>query len=87
MKNAKFSLAIVLLFGIIGGAFAFKANRQLRVFYAYTVTFVAGNMVGACLIQTMLLYQTSPAGPIRITVSDQAVISVTTCTVRVAPNA
>jgi hypothetical protein len=87
MKLAKVSLAMLCLIALIGGALAFKANRQYHAFYFYTTTLNAGNVTGACLIQTLLPYETAIFGAAPITLSDRTTVGVTTCLVRVVPSA
>lgn len=38
MKKAKFALAAIAVLGVVGGAFAFKANRSFNYVYVPTTT-------------------------------------------------
>ena len=82
MKQAKFALTAVALLAVIGGALAFKANRQLNSFYAYTTTISAGKTTGACIPLVQTSYLPNTAGTVTLTVSSAQTIGVPTCTVR-----
>jgi hypothetical protein len=87
MKQAKLALTAVALFAVIGGALAFKANRNLKKFYAFTTVRVGNTITGACTIETPLSYTTVAQGGSILSYSALPVTSVTTCQARVVPNA
>ena len=89
MKKAKIALTAVALLAVIGGALAFKANnRQFKTFYLYTTTLTGDAPTGACLSTNSTQLQLTPAANgVLTSVSDKTIIGVTTCQVRVIPNA
>ncbi|SEW53924.1 hypothetical protein [Chitinophaga arvensicola] len=88
MKKAKFALTAVAVFAVIGGALAFKANRNLKPFYKYTTSNINGNVTGICdEKQAVQLNLTVTAvGGAVTTVSVTTAQNVTTCTARVVSN-
>ena len=82
MKQSKFALTAVSLLALIGSALAFKANRQLNNFYAYTTTLVAGRTTGACIPLVQKTYLPFLNGTTILTLSSTQTTGVTTCTVR-----
>jgi hypothetical protein len=53
MKKAKIVLSAIAVFAVVGGAFAFKANRAANRFYT------APNATAPCTVSTLLPYTTS----------------------------
>lgn len=86
MKQAKVALKVVALLAVVGSAVAFKANRSINTFYAYTTTIIGGHLTGVCKPTVTLRYITHPAGIILITYGSLPFTNVTTCTARVAPS-
>lgn len=86
MKQAKFALTAVALLAVIGGALAFKANRQPNTFFKYTTTLIGGQVTGVCKEAVKLDYVTNPAGAIITTYSSalNTLSGTATCTARVA---
>jgi hypothetical protein len=62
MKKAKLILAGIACMAVVGGAFAFKATRTLKVFYynTLTTTVAGGPIVSACKGTTSTLYTPAP---------------------------
>ncbi|MEZ2440785.1 hypothetical protein AB6805_03650 [Chitinophaga sp. RCC_12] len=85
MKQAKFALTAVALLAVIGGALAFKANRQLKTFYSLGTTVIQGEEVAGCVIPVQLLRTPAAAGAIT-PYSSTFNSATTTCTVRVNVN-
>ncbi|SKD04315.1 hypothetical protein SAMN05660461_2812 [Chitinophaga ginsengisegetis] len=86
MKKAKKALVLTAFLGVAGGALAFKANRQSRIFYDYGTTIVSGQVVYGCVIPTTLFYTPYDFG-ILIFASSAIHIPTTSCTCRVIQNA
>jgi hypothetical protein len=65
MKKAKILLSAIVLVAVVGGAFAFKANRFIaKVFYSYGVstTTVGGPTVTGCVVPVTLTSTTALVG-------------------------
>lgn len=60
MKKAKIVLSAVALFGLVGGALAFKASRVPQPFYTNTTTSTTTALV--CTATTSILYTTANNG-------------------------
>lgn len=88
MKQAKFALTAVAVLAVIGGALAFKANRNLNTFYKYGTTTIAGAQVTGCVVSTRLQYSAAPLDG--VTTIPYSVTTFSTladvCTARVNPN-
>lgn len=88
MKQAKFALTSVAILAVIGGALAFKANRQSAHFYSYgTTTLEGGQTTNGCVVDKVLQLTPVAAGGFITTLYSSAVsISATTCSARVIDN-
>lgn len=62
MKQAKLALTAVAVLAVIGGALAFKANRQGATFYSYGTTTVNGVQKIGCVIPVDLPRITNAGG-------------------------
>lgn len=88
MQQAKFALAIVIVFSIVGGALAFKSNKQSKTFYALTTTIVNGQLTKGCVQPVQLFYTCDPNGTTKIVnVSCTTLIPTTLCEATVRRNA
>ncbi|MEI3798238.1 MULTISPECIES: hypothetical protein [unclassified Chitinophaga] len=84
MRRAKFALATIAVFTIIGGALAFKANRQVRQFYSLGQTIIDGQPHVGCVVGKFLqLTPVTVGGWITTLYSSAFQIPTTTCTARV----
>lgn len=84
MKKAKFALTAVAVLAVIGGALAFKANRQANHFYSFGTTIVDGAQTSGCVVdKTLQLAPTVNNGFITTLYSSAVSIGATTCTARV----
>ncbi|MET3880219.1 hypothetical protein [Chitinophaga sp. OAE865] len=87
MKKAKFALTAVAVLAVIGGALAFKANRQVNHFYSLGQAVIDGQPVSGCVVdKTLQLTPVAAGGFITTLYSSTISIGATTCTARVTNN-
>lgn len=87
MKKAKFALTAVAVLAVIGGALAFKANRQNTTFFSYGTTTIDGQQQIGCVVPVLLQRTTNPGGVITPYLSTlSTTLNPAVCTTRVIVN-
>lgn len=88
MKKAKFALTAVAVLAVVGGALAFKANRQARHFYSLGTAVIDDVTQQGCVVdQTLTLIPvTGTQGTLNTIYSSTISIGATTCSARVTAN-